>query len=524
MKEEVEYKINLKLIFFLKILICISCFFLTILVSTRFRMQTVILGALLSLYLAILILLKKEITVFTNKKKLIISSILSCYIMKVFLSFYNVTINGISNIYNVNINICKSFFGILALPALIFFVYKFIEIIIPTIKKFLTNLTNVEKDYIKIIFIVSIILSFFTIYTTTAFTKPNDIDVIYTSDSLDLLIKDVYFNVSHNENDIRQPLFGIFALPFGVIAKIISEFIFFVPNDYAYEFVMTVLQFFITTITTILIARLLKIEEKDKKYLYILFSFSFPYIIFNLVLEQYVISLFYLILTIYLYYNYDGLNYAYIGATGSLITSGVLLPFVTKFKNIKQYIIDIAKIMFIFIAIFVIGGQFPQITYVNKTMTNLMSFAKPMPLTNKIYQFLNFVQGIFFSCKGEIIGHRYWLQEVDGISVVGIILLVIMVISAIMNRKEAMARISICWIAFSVFVLVIVGWGTTENGLILYSLYFSWAYLCLYYLFFEKIFKSRKIFITFILVTVLIMAIFNLREFLNILMFAIKYH
>lgn len=33
------------------------------------------------------------------------------------------------------------------------------------------------------------------------------------------------------------------------------------------------------------------------------------------------------------------------------------------------------------------------------------------------------------------------------------------------------------WIGFSVFLLVILGWGTFENGLILYALYFAWAYI-----------------------------------------------
>lgn len=444
--------------------------------------------------------------------------------MKVFLSFNNYTIQIMSNNLNLNINIIKAFLGILALPALIFIVYKFIELVIPKVKKFITTLTTAEKNYIQIILVISVVLTFFTIHITDAFCKPNALDVIYTTDSADLMLKDVYCNVSHNENDLRQPLFGIFALPFGIIARFISEFVFFVPSEYAYEAVMTVFQFLITTITTILIARLMKIEEKDKKYLYMLFSLSFPYIIFNLVLEQYAIAVFYLILTVYWFKNCDGVNYAYIGATGTLITSGILFPLITKYKNIKQYIKDIIMCAGIFVAILIIGGQFTQIVTFKYTLTSLMKFAKPLPLIDKTYQFLNFVQAIFFSCKGQIVGYRYLLQPVETASIVGIVLLVIMVISTIINRKEFMAKVSFAWVLFSILVLVVVGWGTTENGLILYTLYFAWAYLCLYYLFLNKICKNRKIFIALLIITVIAMAFLNLKEFLNIMLFAIKYH
>ena len=95
---------------------------------------------------------------------------------------------------------------------------------------------------------------------------------------------DAFLNVSYDENDIRQPLFGIFSMPFAIIAKFISKFIFLVPIDYAYEAVMTIIQFILATITTIMIGRLLNLEEKDKKYLYLLFNISFPYLLFNLVI------------------------------------------------------------------------------------------------------------------------------------------------------------------------------------------------------------------------------------------------
>ena len=37
------------------------------------------------------------------------------------------------------------------------------------------------------------------------------------------------------------------------------------------------------------------------------------------------------------------------------------------------------------------------------------------------------------------------------------------------------------WVMFSVVILLVVGWGSSENGMILYALYFSWAFLVLIY-------------------------------------------
>lgn len=387
-KKEMKYNMSDKREKILKLIIVISCSILTIVWSTRFQIKHTLIGALASLFVSALIMFETDIRITQiYKKNCCISSILSCYMMKVFLSFYNCTIQTLSENLNISIDVIKAFLGILALPALTFIVYKFIELVIPRVKKFITTLTKAEKEYIQIIFIISVILTFFTIHMTDAFCRPNDIDVIYTTDSKDLLIKDVYCNVSHNENDLRQPLFGIFALPFGILARLISEFVFFVPSEYSYEAVMTVFQFLIITITTILIARLMKIEEKDKKYLYMLFSLSFPYIIFNLVLEQYAISVFYLILTIYCFCNNDGVNYTYICATGTLLTSGILFPLITKYKNLKQCIKDIIISASVFFAIIIIGGQFTQIVTVKYTLTTLLRFAKPLPLIDKIYQF-----------------------------------------------------------------------------------------------------------------------------------------
>lgn len=528
MKEVIKYKFNSTTIYFLKILISISCSMLTIILSTRFALSDTIMGAMLALCIMLIILvIKKDIfegEVFLGK--LIMATILSFYTMNIFLSFeYNLPIAVLSRLYNIKEGLLEKLLGIFAMPAMIFFVYKFISIIMPKVKDFFIKMSLTEKRYINIVIITAIALSFFTLCLTNLFIKPRAVDLLYTTDSLILINDDVFCNPGHGQNDLRQPLYGIFALPFGIFAHIISEFVFFIPNEYSYGFSMVIIQFIINAISTILIARLMRVDEKDKKYLYSLFSFSFPYLIFSLIVEQYAIALFYLILAIYMFYNKEGFNYAYIGAVGTLVTSGIIFPFLSRCKSIRKYIKDLFKCIFIIVILIVVGGQFSQIILLSRNVEYLKGFAKPMPITNKIYQYLNFVKGIFFSCESRIAGGEcYWLQKIDNIDVIGIIIIIVLFISAIINRKEFMAKISAFWVLFSMIVLVAIGWGTTENGLILYSLYFAWGFLCLYYLFFKKICKNRKLFCICIIISVLIMGICNFKEFYNILLFAGKYH
>jgi len=68
------------------------------------------------------------------------------------------------------------------------------------------------------------------------------------------------------------------------------------------------------------------------------------------------------------------------------------------------------------------------------------------------------------------------MEPVTKISFVGVAILLLTVISAAVNRKKRISKLSAMWVVFSFFTLFVLGWGTKENGLILYSLYFGWAF------------------------------------------------
>lgn len=524
----------------LKIIISISMFFQIIIFSNYYTnvrncINWIFIGALLGTLILLYLLLKNKKAFIINKKNLIFSFFISTYAMGYFLSVAYKKIRLIFDALNFNnFTVLNSFcIGILALPVCMFFSYLFLEKILPIVTKFLKKLDKIEKRYLIIVGVISIILTIILSYSTTAFTtlvynnSAVHCDVIYTSDSGLFTREDAFINFSHAENDIRQPLFGAFAMPFSLVAHFLSNFL-FIQNGQTYYVIMIVIQFLLNAITTIMLARLLKLDEKYKKIFYLLFSFSFPYLIFGLILEQYSISLFYLILTIYISFNYKGINYSYIGATGTLLTSGIIFPLITKFKSLKKWISDVFKCGLAFIITLIFSGQFTQLLVLGYKIKRLTSFSGNVILHDKLYRFTDFVSSIFIGSKGKIVNlsavPAYRLIEPDRINYVGIIIFVILIISFILNRKDKIAKISFLWILFSVFVLVIVGWGQPENGLILYSLYFSWAYLILYFLLIKKLFKNIKIFKVVMFTTIICMSIFNFVELFNIMKFAIKFY
>ena len=59
---------------------------------------------------------------------------------------------------------------------------------------------------------------------------------------------------------------------------------------------------------------------------------------------------------------------------------------------------------------------------------------------------------------------------VDGLNLAGLVIFALALASLVLNRHSRAARMAGCWVLFSIVLLVGLGWGTQENGLILYAL------------------------------------------------------
>lgn len=523
------------------ILFIISCPVLTFVISNGEENNLIFIGCIISEIFAIYIGIKYLKNIKYEPKILFISFLIAIYTDKILgIKPYTVTV-----VKNILFKICDCEFldttiikilSIMSIPALAIFVYFFIKLIVVRVKEEIIKFSKIEKIYLILSMVVGLSIATIIGHYTTAFyvpyTKENNTlcnyDVIYTSDNGIIAGGDAYANINHPENDIRQPLFGIFALPFGIVGHFFSELLFFLPNA-SYAIVMAAIQFVLIAIIIIMLARMLKINEKCKGIFYLLFLVSAPYLVFSFCLEQYVIGLFYVVLTIYINLcKEDEVNYSYIGATGTLLTSGVLFPLIIKSTKISKVCINILKCFIVFVAITCIGGQFPQFADVDKINVLLNNYSGSVSVIDKIRQFFVFVKSTLFLPRGEIIldgsFYAYRLIQPEYISKTGICIVLFVIFSFIINRKEKLAKVCSLWVVFSVFILAIIGWGAYENGMILYSLYFSWAYVCLIYMGINKVIKNHIAINICISGMIIFMLVVNIPELVNIIKFALLHY
>ena len=87
----------------------------------------------------------------------------------------------------------------------------------------------------------------------------------------------------------------------------------------------------------------------------------------------------------------------------------------------------------------------------------------------------------------ELLKPSWQLFNMKSVSYIGILILVLCIVSAVINWEKISSRLAFTWIVLSFLLLCVLGWGTSENGLILYSLYFYWAFFMLIYQFIASI-------------------------------------
>lgn len=468
-----------------------------------------------------------------NLVLIVISFLLSDYVINVYYMYHHSsTFKGNFYLFSEWKIIVLSILSVFALGIII---YYLLNKLVPVLKKFYRSLTKFEKVFLLCIFFGSLFVVTIIFNKTTVFYYGKDVywDILYTSDSSATYITDTFFNINSIMNDFaKQPLFGIFSLPFAIIARLFSQVFFMIPNGYV--IFLTVIQIIAMAVAWIMLVRLLKIKKNSKWELMLLFLCSFTTISFSLILEQYILSFFYVILIIYSYYNMkNDVNYSFIAGVGSLVTTGVLLPFVSKPVKVKTWLFNLLKCFVAGVIITIIFGQLPFIFgFIDELMRNLNAYTgEGLAFHDKFMQFLNFVKGIFIAIPASAKKFYIWpyqmnygLDEVTHYDIFGIVILILCLISVILNRKNKMAIISFLWVIFSFVVLCVVGFGTSENGLNLYSLYFSWAYIILVYMLIYKLIKNDLIRCIIILLIAAALLIFNIPEFINIVKFGLMYY
>ena len=306
-------------------------------------------------------------------------------------------------------------------------------------------------------------------------------DLIYSADSGYLVHQDVYRNIAAEQNDLRQPLFGLFAAPFCQTAWLISRALFFLPNSYVT--VSQSIQIFLFLVALVLLSRMMALKGPEKALFLVLLSVCYPTLIFVLTAEQYLFAVFWLILLIYLQKEPVAQSTAFIAATGSLLTSGVLFPLVTEDRDIKRFVKKTMLLCGAFFGVMILSGRLTTFLDIPSYIEGYGYYTGvDVPLQQKLLQYVNFAGACLLAPKSGVdittYSHISWqMLPVTSWSPVGILVILLTLAGIAITWQKRLTRISAAWLGFSFLLLGLVGWGTIDNGLMLYSSYFGWAFL-----------------------------------------------
>lgn len=354
-------------------------------------------------------------------------------------------------------------------------------------REYCKKLERSDKLCLLILFVLFsayIIFSYLTSYAFYGGEIPYDI--IYTSDSPDIMNRCAYLWLGHPENDIRQPLFAVFSAPFLGIPYLIS--VPFMRIGSVMPIVFSCVQTAMMLLAFHMISEMLGLNAFMRVVLMVTCSCAYPTLLFGVMMEQYIVCFFWLIVFIY---NVCQMNErsitAYSGAVGTLLTSGVLFPLLSEkrlihdFKGwVKDIFTSAVKVLFLFLMFGKIHYILNFYTYVKR----LSSYTgKEVTFTDKLYRYSFFIRSCILTPPASVsdsLGFISWQVDTPvSFSVAGIIILAAAAVGFAVSRKNKLSQISFFWIIFSFVLLVLIGWGSSENGMILYSLYFGWAFYVL---------------------------------------------
>lgn len=356
-------------------------------------------------------------------------------------------------------------------------------------------------------------------------------DIIYTSDSPDLVKRNAYMLLTHTENDIRQPLFAVFAAPFVSVPYLLGK----LSNASAsvQAMLMNYVQILMLFAANYMLAKIMGLTAVKRGCFMLLTCCTYTYLLFILMMEQYIVAYFWLIFCLYLICKKEHPDHiALWGAGGTLLTSMALLPFMTDrspFRDFRKWFADIVKCGLEFAAVLLVCCRFDVIISLISRIKFLSKYTgKNLSLLNKVLQYLAFIRNCFFAPYAGVVSsgdHLSWrLLPITKISRIGIAIFLLAVLGFILNRNKKISRLAAWWICFSVIMLICLGWGTNGNGLNLYSLYFGWAFFVLLFQFAEIIENRLNIKFLIPAITlggVLVLSAVNIPAIMEMVSFAI---
>lgn len=388
----------------------------------------------------------------------------------------------------------------------LFFVYCCLRVFAALTRKLIFESGITEGVTKREMLFYAILLAGSVLFIAASFMRSNAFyggsnlfDVIYTSDCGWHVKTNTYLTLSNLENDIRQPLFAVFAAPFVGFAYLVGSFF----GNTATAICIASAQAGLFLFANFILAKTLRLSPIHRMSFMLFFSSTYTYLLFILMMEQYITAYFWLMVCVYFLSEKDNVpSVALCAAGGTLLTSLALVPFSSQTmpnRDFKKWFTDMVKCGCMFLGLLFFFGRSGLLLTSIASAKKLAQFTgKELTWIEKLQQYTEYIRNCFFAPHAGVnetsLTHISWqLEPVTAISIAGVIILALVLCCVILDKKRKSSLAAGGWIVFSMLMLIVLGWGTKENGLILYSLYFGWAFIALLFRLAEIVQQKLKI-------------------------------
>ena len=272
-----------------------------------------------------------------------------------------------------------------------------IRMVAERLRELLCSFSQTERKMYAILAVVLIGFVCFSFLKGTAFWgKEPPTDVLFTSDTSNLVRMNAYMSIMHSENDLRQPLFAVFASPFVSIGYAVA-FPFSFISPVATPLCMNIVQVLMLVAANLMLAGLLASDSRVRICFVLVFSVTYTSVLFSLMMEQYIVVYFWLIFAIYSAIKKKRADeLAVTAAGGTLLTGMALLPLAHDFEekkdiDLRQMAAEMGKCVALFIVLLLSFGRIDVIMNIFGKTKSLSKFAGGESFWVRIKQYLSFI-------------------------------------------------------------------------------------------------------------------------------------
>jgi hypothetical protein len=207
--------------------------------------------------------------------------------------------------------------------------------------------------------------------------------------------------------------------------------------------------------------------------------------------------MFYLMTFLYVWYTKKSFQTrltCFILAVGAIFTTSILFPLV--FCNLQEFSKKIGRTTLIAVAVVLLSGHLAMALNCFSLSGGFLSQYANFGHATAGQQYLSFVRSIFISPGFRFVEQSIQMTEPGYVSLVttisSSIILTAITLGVVFGIRKQLIQVSAAWVLFSIVLLLLVGLGAVANEMVLYSLYYSWAFVILFVYAIYKLFSKME--------------------------------